>query len=68
MVYQVIPIIDKFNGLFTDMIWNDKLHLSVRHAAKMGSKVLDKYYTLTDESKVYRTCMRTFYCPLLLLI
>jgi hypothetical protein len=59
MVYQIIPIIDKFNVLFTDMIRNEKLHLSIRHAAQMGSRVLDKYYTLTDESEVYRTSMST---------
>jgi hypothetical protein len=57
LVYHIIPMIDKFNEILTTMIVNTELHLALRHAAKMASMMLDKYYTLTDESEVYRTAM-----------
>lgn len=61
LVYHIIPIIDKFNEILTTMILNENLHLITRHAARLASKVLDKYYTLTDESMVYRIAMGKCY-------
>lgn len=34
-------------------------HKCVRHAALQASKIFDKYYSLTDESELYRVAMST---------
>jgi hypothetical protein len=72
LVYHIIPIIDKLNQLFTNTIIKKTLHPIVCHAARLASAVLDKYYTLTDESEVYRIDMSKlketqFYMILILL-
>ena len=54
LIYQVIPFIDMFTELFTSTIVNPKLHSSIRHAAKLALVVLNKYYSYTDQSEVYR--------------
>lgn len=42
--------------------WSDDADLfpAVRMAARRGRKVLDKYYSLTDSSKMFRLSMSTF--------
>jgi hypothetical protein len=56
-VYQIIPIIDCFNKLFTDAIVDQSLPAIIHHAAKLASSMLNKYYSLTDESEVYCIAM-----------
>ncbi|MGH7239005.1 MAG: hypothetical protein ACREHG_02955 [Candidatus Saccharimonadales bacterium] len=53
LVYQIIPIIDRFNEIFTNLMTDDTVPLIIRHAAKLASAMLDKYYSLTDACKVY---------------
>ncbi|KAH9009544.1 hypothetical protein EDB84DRAFT_1280411, partial [Lactarius hengduanensis] len=50
----VIPLIDRFTEKFEQMIMNEALHASLRHAAKTGLQVLNKYYSYTDHCDVYR--------------
>jgi hypothetical protein len=59
LVYQIIPLIDRFNELFTNIVVESEktYHPIVRHAARLASKTLDKYYTLTDEAEPYRIGM-----------
>ena len=54
LIHQVIPI---FATALEDTIDNDTLPLVVHHAALRGFFMLNKYYSLTDESIVYRVAM-----------
>ncbi|KAH9018050.1 hypothetical protein EDB84DRAFT_1276346, partial [Lactarius hengduanensis] len=53
LIYEVIPLIDRFTEKFEQMIMNEALHASLRHAAKTGLQVLNKYYSYTDHCDVY---------------
>ena len=54
LIHDVIPFIDIItNNLVSDFIDNDDVHLIVRHAAYRGYLMLNKYYSLTDDSSVY---------------
>ena len=57
LIYQVIPIFDVITMALEDNIENDALPLIVRHAALRGYYMLNKYYSLTDDSIVYRIAM-----------
>ncbi|KAJ7716708.1 ribonuclease H-like domain-containing protein, partial [Mycena metata] len=67
LVFEVIPLIDKFTSMFGEMIDNTSLHTAIRHAANTGLAVLNKYYSFTDDSEIYRIAMilhpryKTFY-------
>ena len=66
LIHDVIPFIDIItNDLVSDFIDNDDVHLIVRHAAYRGYLMLNKYYSLTDDSSVYRIAMSEFYSNLL---
>ncbi|KAF8137922.1 hypothetical protein K438DRAFT_1622902, partial [Mycena galopus ATCC 62051] len=57
LVFEVIPLIDKFTIIFGQMIDNTSLHIAIRHAANTGLAVLNKYYSFTDDSEIYRIAM-----------
>lgn len=57
LIHEVIPIIDKFDDLFTTMHLDVSLHATVRYAAKAALRVLRKYYAKTDECIYYRIAM-----------
>ncbi|KAF8164056.1 ribonuclease H-like domain-containing protein [Mycena galopus ATCC 62051] len=67
LVFEVIPLIDKFTSMFGQMIDNTSLHIAIRHAANTGLAALNKYYSFTDDSEIYRIGMilhpryKTFY-------
>jgi len=66
LIHEVIPIIDKFDDLFTTMHLDASLHSTVRYAAKAALRVLRKYYAKTDECIYYRIAMsKSFACYLL---
>ncbi len=53
LIHDAIPFIDIItNNLVSDFIDNDDVHLIVRHAAYCGYLMLNKYYSLTDDSSV----------------
>ncbi|KAH9010106.1 hypothetical protein EDB84DRAFT_1280083 [Lactarius hengduanensis] len=54
LIYEVIPLIDRFTEKFEQMIMNEALHASLRHAAKTSLQVLNKYYSYTDHCDIYR--------------
>jgi hypothetical protein len=63
LIYQIIPLIDRFTELFEKMIVDKSLHLAMRHAAKIALAVLNKYYSYTDNCEVYRIAMcKSFVC------
>lgn len=57
LIHEAIPIIDKFDDLFTTMHLDALLHSTVHYAAKAALQVLCKYYTKTDECIYY--CITT---------
>ncbi|KAJ7260085.1 ribonuclease H-like domain-containing protein [Mycena rebaudengoi] len=60
-VFEVIPLIDKFTTLFGQMIDDETLHISIRHAANTALTVLNKYYLYTDDSEIYRIAMSVWF-------
>lgn len=54
LLYEVIPIIDILNEKLEDAAENTSLLPSVRAGAMKGLAVLNKYYSKTDESIMYR--------------
>ena len=57
LLYEVIPVIDALQANFDEI--KDDLNIPdvVRHGAARASVVLSKYYSLTDDSEVYRIAM-----------
>ncbi len=60
LLHQVIPIIDLLTTNLTDTIANEDIEPVVRTAAARGLAVLNKYYSATDDSIMYRVAMREF--------
>ncbi|KAL1945891.1 hypothetical protein VTO73DRAFT_1893 [Trametes versicolor] len=57
LVHEVIPFMDLLTEHVDEFIADETLHPAVRGAAKRGRAILDKYYTLTDTTIVYRIAM-----------
>ncbi|KAG2741633.1 hypothetical protein P692DRAFT_201661077, partial [Suillus brevipes Sb2] len=53
----VIPAIDHIDEMLTSHQSNQSLNGAVRAALSLGKKTLDRYYSLTDSSDVYRVAM-----------
>jgi hypothetical protein len=53
LIYEVIPLIDKFTEMFVNIIMNVKAHPSIWHTAKIALDVINKYYSFTNHCKVY---------------
>jgi len=62
LIHQVIPYFDMITTALEDAIDNPTIPSTVRHAALRGYFMLNKYYSLTDNSIVYRIAMSTFSC------
>jgi hypothetical protein len=71
-ITQVIPTMDKIDDIITATVVSSApstgapnkriIHGSIRSALKLAKKVMNKYYSATDDSKVYRVAMGMF-CP-----
>lgn len=57
LVHQVIPYIDVLTRHVDAFAADETLTPAVRAAARRGRLILDKYYSLTDDSIVYRIAM-----------
>lgn len=57
LIHEVIPFMDLLTEHVDEFIADETLHPAVRGAAKRGRAILDKYYTLTDTTIVYRIAM-----------
>ncbi|KAJ7047957.1 hypothetical protein C8F04DRAFT_936363, partial [Mycena alexandri] len=57
-IAHVLTTIDKIDGLITSIIVpahrQRTLHSSIRNALKLAKKTMNCYYSVTDESNVYR--------------
>lgn len=54
LLHAVIPLMNNLVSKLEDFVDDKKLHASARAGASAGRKVLTKYYSLTDESIMYR--------------
>jgi hypothetical protein len=58
----VIPAMDHIDSMFTDYILpTSKKHPAVRAAVEIAKKTLNKYYSLTDDSELYRIAMGSYF-------
>jgi len=57
LIHEVIPHIDVITSTLDEFMDNDSKHSAVWHAALRGLLMLNKYYTLTDESIVFCIAM-----------
>jgi hypothetical protein len=60
LLHEVIPIIDILTDRLEDVSSDAKYLPSVRAGAAKGLAVLNKYYSKTDESVMYRCAMSTY--------
>lgn len=58
LLHEVIPYIDKLTTLLENTIADKSVLAVVRVAAARGLSVMNKYYSCTDESIMYRCAMR----------
>ncbi|KAF8591457.1 hypothetical protein K439DRAFT_1327204, partial [Ramaria rubella] len=56
-IFEVIPIIDILTATLDQYSSGNSLFPAVRAAAAKGCDILNKYYSLTDESIIYRVAM-----------
>jgi hypothetical protein len=71
-ITQGIPTMDKIDNIITATVVSSApstgapnkhvIHGSIKSALKLAKKVMNKYYSATDESKVYQVAMGMF-CP-----
>ena len=57
---------DLLDEFLNDEAINKERHPAIRAACALGKKVLNKYYSKTDESEMYRISMGTcffIFCP-----
>lgn len=57
LMHEVIPIMDILTHELNLTIQDTNLHIAVRAAAARGRVIMDKYYSRTDESIMYRMAM-----------
>ena len=63
LIFEVIPLIDKFTEKFKTIITDSSLHASLRHVVRMALQVLNKYYSFTDHCDVYWVSICMFLSP-----
>ncbi len=60
LVHQVIPYINVLMHHVDNFKADDTLAPAVRAASQRGRLILDKYYSLTDDSIIYRIAMSAY--------
>jgi hypothetical protein len=53
----VIPAMDRMHAALVAACENENYSTAIRAALEIGKKLLDKYYSITDNSEVYRIAM-----------
>ncbi|KZS97031.1 hypothetical protein SISNIDRAFT_395007, partial [Sistotremastrum niveocremeum HHB9708] len=59
LIHQVIPVIDHITAVLTKAYKDESGNTSliIRHGALNGIKILNKYYSKSDDSVMYRVAM-----------
>lgn len=52
---------DAIDQAFTDGSLNDEYSIAIQVALDFGKRMMNKYYTLTDESDIYRIALCSFF-------
>ena len=65
---KVIPAMDHIDRHLTTSALNSSYHPAIKAALAIGKKLLNKYYTLTDHSEMYRIALSEFFCAFFYLI
>lgn len=60
LVHKVIPIIDRLTERLEQARDDTTKHVAVRSAAARATSMMNKYYSATDESIVFRIAMSEF--------
>lgn len=58
---DVIPAMDQMHEALKASIDDPEIDVSIRGALSLGVDLLNKYYSLTDESEVYRVAVGEFF-------
>lgn len=62
IVATVIPAMDVIDKAFATGMIDDKIFSDpIRHALLIGKKTMNKYYTLSDDSDIYRMAMSAYF-------
>lgn len=64
-LFQVIPAMDYLDKTLTNHSLNETLKPAIRAACALGKKTLNRYYSKTDESEMYRMAMSMYFITLL---
>ena len=56
-IANVIPAMDRMHADLVTASANENYSPAIRAALKIGKKLLDKYYSITDNSEIYRIAM-----------
>lgn len=59
---MVIPAMDKMHAQLSAGAEDGEYLPAVQAALKVGTNLLDKYYSLTDNSEVYQIAMSMSFC------
>ena len=65
LIHEVIPLMDALTHTLDDKIKDRSAHITIRAAAARGRALIDKYYSKTDESIMYRLGMSELYFRLI---
>jgi hypothetical protein len=60
-IATVIPAMDRIDEVLTTNALDKQYSISVQAALAMGKKTLNRYYSKTDFSDVYRIAMSTYH-------
>ena len=60
-IANVIPAMDRMHADLVTASANENYSPAIRAALKIGKKLLDKYYSITDNSEIYRIAMSKLY-------
>ena len=56
-ITAVIPVMDHFDQVLTSTMISAKYSAGIRAAIRIGKQTLNRYYSLTDASEIYRIAM-----------
>lgn len=60
MVANVIPVMDAIDEVLTPNLTASEHSPAINAALELGKQTLNRYYSKTDESEVYRAAMGKF--------
>lgn len=66
LLHEIIPVIDILTSKLVNAVVNINLSIQIHFAAAMGYEVINRYYSATDESIMYRCTMSAYLCSFLL--